>query len=249
MIKYFISENIKIKHTFANKLIFIAPVMLALLSGLLTADYFQVDIYNWWYAIILPGVLSIECCLLARIDGNKKNKAVLSLPVDLKKVWIAKIIIGVKNILISCMIIFIVAQLSIYIIPINSISNVHLINGFIAFLVIVVTSMWQVPLYFFIGKKIGLFPTIIFSMAAGMFSTITAVSKLWWINPLSYTSRLMCPILKILPNGLMAVPESQSFVPEVLEISQIPFALAVSISLFILITYVTAKWYEKQEAR
>ena len=49
MIKYFISENIKIKHTFANKLIFIAPVMLALLSGLLTADYFQVDIYNWWY--------------------------------------------------------------------------------------------------------------------------------------------------------------------------------------------------------
>ena len=59
----------------------------------------------------------------------------------------------------------------------------------------------------------------------------------------------MCPILKILPNGLMAVLESQTFVPEVLDISQIPFALTVSIILFILITYVTAKWYEKQEAR
>lgn len=249
MIKYLKSENIKIKHTFANKLIFIAPVMIAMLSALLTADYFQIDIYNWWYTMLLPGVLSIECCLLVRIDGKKKNKAVLSLSIDLKKVWIAKIVVGVKNISISCFIIFIAAQLSIYIMPFNSISNIEFINGFIAFLVMVITSMWQVPLYFFIGKKIGLFPTIIFSMAAGMFSTITAVSKLWWINPLSYTSRLMCPILKILPNGLMAVPESVTFVPEVLNISQIPFALIVSIILFILITYVTANWYEKQEAR
>ncbi|WP_455796845.1 hypothetical protein [Clostridium butyricum] len=47
----------------------------------------------------------------------------------------------------------------------------------------------------------------------------------------------------------MAVKDSQTFKPELLEISQIPFAIVVSIILFAVFTYMTAKWYEKQEAR
>ncbi|ENZ35279.1 MULTISPECIES: lantibiotic immunity ABC transporter MutE/EpiE family permease subunit [Clostridium] len=249
MFKYIISENMKIKRTFAKRLMFIAPFMIIVFSTLMAGPYFQIDIYNWWYTIIFPGVLAVECLLLLNIDGKNKNKGVLSLNVNLKKVWVSKVVVAIKNITISCFLIFVAAQTSIYVSPFESISNINFINGFLAFIVMILTSMWLIPVYFYIGKKIGLFPSVIISMCAGIFSIITAVESWWWVNPLSYTARLMCPILKLLPNGLMAVKDSQTFKPELLEISQIPFAIVVSIILFAVFTYMTAKWYEKQEAR
>lgn len=249
MFEYFMSENMKINHTFVKKLVWIAPMMVVLLSVFLAAKYFQVDIYNWSYTSIFPGTISLGSCLLYRVDGSMKNKGVMSLPVDIKKICLAKILVGVKNISISCIIIFIAGELSLYIIQINSISHISILSGLAATLVIIITSIWQIPLYFFLGNKIGMAPTIILSIAISIFSEITAVGEFWWINPFSYTSRLMCPILKILPNGLLAEPGNQTFTPEVLNTWVIPFGVGISIILFIVITYLTAKWYERQEVK
>lgn len=249
MFEYLVSENMKIRHTFVKKLIFIGPIMVIILSGFLAANYFQIDIYNWWYTLIFPGAVALESTLLYKIDGSMKNKSVIGLPVDLKKVYLAKILVGVKNISISCLIIFIAGQLSVFIISMDDIAKVSMLNGLIGTLVIIITSMWQVPLYFFLGNKIGMFPTIIISIGMSIFSVFMAVEKFWWINPFSYTSRLMCPILKILPNGLIAKPGSQTFTPEVLNLWAIPFGVGISILLFIIITYLTVKWYENQEAK
>jgi lantibiotic protection ABC transporter permease subunit, MutE/EpiE family len=239
----------KMNHTFAKKLVVIAPMMVILLSGFLAANYFQVDIYNWWYTLMLPGAISLGSSLLSRVDGSMKNKAVMALFVDLKKIWLAKILVGVKNIFISCTIIFIAGQLSVFIIQMNSISNISMLSGLAGTLVIIITSIWQVPLYFFLGNKIGMFPTIVLSMAVNIFSVIMAVREFWWVNPFSYTSRLMCPVLKLLPNGLIAKPGSQTFTPELLNAWVIPLGIGISTVLFIIITYLTAKWYERQEAK
>lgn len=249
MFEYFMSENMKINHTFVKKLVWIAPMMVILLSGFLAANYFQVDIYSWWYTLILPGTIPLGSSLLARVDGSMKNKVVMALPVDLKKIWIAKILVGVKNILISCIIIFIAGQLSVFIIKMNSISDISMLSGLAGTLVIIITSMWQIPLCFFLGNKIGMFPTIVLSIAVNIFSVIMAVKEFWWVNPFSYTSRLMCPILKLLPNGLVAKPGSQTFTPELLDAWGIPFGVGISIVLFIVITYLTAKLYERQEVK
>ena len=98
MFKYIISENMKIKRTFAKRLMFIAPFMIIVFSTLMAGPYFQIDIYNWWYTIIFPGVLAVECLLLLNIDGKNKNKGVLSLNVNLKKVWVSKVVVAIKNI-------------------------------------------------------------------------------------------------------------------------------------------------------
>lgn len=249
MLEYFLSENMKINHTFVKKLVFIAPLMVIFLSIFLTANYFQVDIYNWWYTSILTGTISLGSSLLIRVDGSMKNKGVMSLPVDLKKIWIAKILVGVKNISISCIIIFIAGQLSIFIIKMDSASHIPMISGLFGTLVIIITSIWQIPICFFLSNKIGMFPTIVLNMIVSVFSVIIAVSKFWWLNPFAYTDRLMCPILKLLPNGLVAKPDSQTFTPELLSVWGIPFGILISIVLFIAITYLTAKWYEKQEVK
>ena len=59
----------------------------------------------------------------------------------------------------------------------------------------------------------------------------------------------MCPVIKILPNGLLAVPESATFSQELLNKDAIFLGITVSIILFVLFSFLTAKWYENQEAR
>lgn len=248
MLQYFLSENIKIKHTFMKKLIWLSPALLILLSMSLTARYFQVDTYNWWYTWMLSGTLSLSCVYLSRVDGAMKNRATISLPLDLKKVWIAKVFVGIKNISISCVIIFVATQLSVYIMPINSIINIPVLNGFIGTIIIIVTCIWQVPLCMFLGSKIGMFPTIILNLGINIFSIIMSVGKYWWINPFTYCDRFLCPVLKILPNGLAAEPGNPTFTPELLNTSVIPLGIGISIGLFLIITYLTAKWYEGKEA-
>lgn len=248
MLQYFLSENIKIKHTFMEKLIWLSPALLILLSMSLTARYFQVDTYNWWYTWMLSGTLSLSCVYLSRVDGAMKNRATISLPLDLKKVWISKVFVGIKNISISCVIIFVAAQLSVFIMPINSIINIPILNGFIGTIIIIVTCIWQVPLCMFLGSKIGMFPTIILNLGINIFSIIMSVGKYWWINPFTYCDRFLCPVLKILPNGLAAEPGNPTFTPELLNTSVIPLGIGISIGLFLIITYLTAKWYEGKEA-
>lgn len=248
MLQYFLSENIKIKHTFMEKLIWLSPALLILLSMSLTARYFQVDTYNWWYTWMLSGTLSLSCVYLSRVDGAMKNRATISLPLDLKKVWIAKVFVGIKNISISCVIIFVAAQLSVFIMPINSIINIPILNGFIGTFIIIVTCIWQVPLCMFLGSKIGMFPTIILNLGINIFSIIMSVGKYWWINPFTYCDRFLCPVLKILPNGLPAEPGNPTFTPELLNTSVIPLGIGISIILFLITTYLTAKWYEGKEA-
>lgn len=249
MFKYFLSENIKIKHTFIKKLMWLTPILISVLSFFLTVDYFQVDTYNWWYTLIFPGILALTCVLLSRVDNSMKNRAIIALPVNLKKIWIAKVLVGVKNISFSCMIIFALAQIGIFILPIESIGKFTMLSGLAGIIIIVITFIWQVPLFMFLGSKIGIFPTIILSVVVNFsMGIVVSIGKYWWISPFSYPARLMCPILKILPNGMLAEPGNPTFTPELLDYSVIPLGVIISIMLFLVVTYLTAKWYERQEA-
>lgn len=248
MFKYFLSENTKIKHTFVEKLSWISPSFVILLSISLAATYFQVDSYNSWYVTILPGTVALSCALLSKMDGGMKNRAVISLPVELQKVWAAKVLVGIKGLFISCIIIFIAAQLSVFVVNINPVSKIPILNGLAATLILIITYMWQVPLCLYLGNKIGLFPTIILSLGVNVICGVMAIEEYWWMIPFSYPSRLMCPVLRILPNGLLAEPASQTFTPQLLDTWVIPFGISVSFILFLIVTYLTAKWFARQEA-
>lgn len=248
MFQYFLCENAKIKNTFIKKLIWLVPILVILFS-FINPFTFQANVYNWWYALMLPGTLSLGCVLLNRIDGCMKNRAIIALPVELEKIWIAKVLIGVKNISFSCMIIFVAAQLGAFILPIDSVSRIPMLNGLAGIILLIITCMWQVPLWMFSGSKMGMFPTIILSVGVNFFfGVVMSIEKYWWLIPFAYKDRLMCPVLKILPNGLPAQPGNQTFTPELLNNSVIPLGIGVSIVLFLIVTYLTAKWYERQEA-
>ena len=250
MYSYFKSEELKMKHTFATKLIFLAPIFTILLSMVLAPKYFQIDCYNWWYAMILPGMISLVCTLVAAKDKRMKNRAVLSLPVNLRKVWIGKVLVCTAMLTYASVILLLGSIVIGNILKFGPIGRIPIANGFIGSVILVVTFLWQIPLCLFLGSKIGMFPTILINIAAYMILGIVAATKsIWWVIPYAIPARLMCPILKVLPNGLPAVEGSVTFKPELLSNSVILPGVIITVILFVILTMITAKWYEGQEAK
>ncbi|MEY8001120.1 lantibiotic immunity ABC transporter MutE/EpiE family permease subunit [Clostridium sp. Mt-5] len=249
MAAYLKSEALKIKHSFSKKLVFLAPVFTIAVVLFLSASYFHQNVYNWWYAMILPGMISILCTLVAKQDSRMKNMAVMSLPVDLKKVWVSKILLCIL-LMVEASIVVLAGAVAIGNLLGMGIFKLPLLNQFEGVSVLVLTFLWQIPLCLFLGSKIGMFPTIIINMAAYMvLGILCAVEGLLWMIPYDIPARLMCPILKILPNGLLAAPGNQTFRPELLSKDVILPGIAISLVLFLVLAFATSKWYERQEAK
>lgn len=95
MKNYLLSENLKHKNSFLKKLILIAPIATVLLSFILMPFYFTVNAYNWWYVILMPAIFALIPGLMHLKEEKKlKYRAVFPLDINLKKIWIAKIVMA-----------------------------------------------------------------------------------------------------------------------------------------------------------
>lgn len=241
MLNYIKAENLKCKRTFLRKNVFIAPISLLAIT-VLSPMWFQINAFNWWYVIIMPGFIALNCYLVHQREEKKlKYRAVLPLSVDLKRIWIAKNLIISMELLIATIILLTGAIVGGIIFPIAN--RIPILQAVIASILIVLTSLWQIPLCIFLSKKLGVFGVILINAVIGIFlNTKLSVVSLWWICPYSWTSRLMCPVLGILPSGLLAEAGDP-----LMNASVIPVGIIMSIALFILLILITAKWFEKQE--
>lgn len=238
MIKYLQAENLKCKRTFMKKLIFLAP-MLTMLFGFMSGSYIQVNSFNWWYMMILPGYISIMAVMTNEREEKKLHyRAVFGLPISLRKVWISKVLVNGFYMTFSCMVLLVGILLG------GLISNtIPFFRAFSGATLIAVTSLWQIPLCMFLAKKLGILGTVLINAGVGAVLNVMAVStSIWWIDPYSWTSRIMYSVGGILPNGMLAEigdPLRNSVV--------IPIGIILSLALFILLLTVTANWFEKQE--
>lgn len=70
---------------------------------------------------------------------------------------------------------------------------------------------------------------------------LLALTPIWWI-PFAIPSKLMCYIIRVMPNGLSVDAGAYPF-----DIKVILIGVLVTITLYIVTSYLTAKWFEKQE--
>lgn len=245
-----ISERIKIRHTFLKVLFFAAPLVTSFISLFLASNYAQIDNFNWWYGMIMPGMLTIACTLSAGIDKKLKDQAVLVMPVKMKHIWYAKTAVMAERFAISCLLILIVSFVEGILFKDTGyplVSNLSMLAGTA---LMIITSLWQIPLCMFLGYKIGIFPTFIINLAAYIvFSATVSLSNWWMAVPYTYTARLMIPAIGILPNGLMAEPGSYTFTPELLSKGVLLPGIILSLLLFAVIIYLTGRWYKNREAQ
>ena len=207
------SEHLKQKHTFQKKLIYLAPlVSIAIAFVLMGGYYIQKSAYNWWYTLILPGSFTMICSFIISNDRKRKFNGLFSVIVDKQKIWYSKIIISTMYLGLSCLVFFVVITIMGFIFE----TAIQVQNSLLASTILFITFSWQIPI-------------------------LLALTPIWWI-PFAIPSKLMCYVIRVMPNGLSVEAGAYPF-----DIKVILIGVLVTITLYIVTSYLTAKWFEKQE--
>jgi len=235
------SEQLKQKNTSVYKMLFLIPLICMLLGMLFMGfTYVQQSSYNWWYMTFLPFMLVYEAADLLHSEKKYNYHGLFAIVEKKENLWYAKIIIGGCYLFFANIIFFILN--TIFGIPGGM--KISLMDNLAAVFVLSITMFWQIPLFMYICKKTNLFITIFLGLACNIFFSSTyALTKLWWI-PFAIPARLMCPVVKIFPNGLLiekkdAMLSSGCILPGCL----------ISIGCFVFFSIVTAQLFAKQEVK
>lgn len=249
MIGIFKSELLKVKSTTISRIWWLAPIILIVISFFLTGSYCVIDNFNWFYTTILPFTLTLTCLLVTKQEKNKSFRGILSLPVSRSKIIYSKILVIVLGTFLSLLLIFAGSAVVQLIMGEGFIHSIPVWNMLLAVFVLTITFIWEIPLLLLSGFKFGFFPTLIVNIILQMgFGIIVSIKDFWILSPYSYPSRLMIPLLKILPNGLAAVSGSETFNEKMLSYQGIFTALVVSLVIFFGASILAGRWMEKREA-
>lgn len=194
------SEILKIRHTFAMKLIFIAPFSTILLGYFLGGSFFQYAAYNWWYTIILPMAVSIWCADIIKREKNTRLQNILCLGTSLEKIWVGKCIVVIIFLFAANLLMWIGCT----VLGCFTIMNISTLNGMAGCMLLFLTYIWQVPFIMFIAFKAGYLAAVLLSFFANVLLFSVGVEKAWFfINPYAISARVVCPFFAIYPNGLL----------------------------------------------
>lgn len=251
MSHYYLAEKLKNRHTSAGKLVWIMPLLVVVLAGLLTGDYFTIDCYNWWYTILFPGMTAFLCGGIGERDKKLGNRAVWTLPADMGAVWDGKILAGIRYMGISLLVLvsMVLAVSFVFERILHSVFRISLTPGqqLLAVLVLFVTSIWQIPFCLFVQQAAGTFPMVLLHVGSFMLcDTMLSLKPYFMVLPGGIPARMMCILLKILPNGLVAEPGSITYTPELMELQGLPLGIMASIVWFLIFWRLSRKWFERK---
>lgn len=246
MKNYIFAENLKHKHSFLLKILLIAPIIALLNAFALMPSYFSINAYNWWYVILMPATFALIPAMMHRKEERKLNyRAIFPLNVDLKKIWISKILTASIYLSITAILHMLGVFVFQFFLGEQLTGNYAFTTLLFASVLLVITNIWQVPFCFFLAKRFGFIASIVVNAVLGIvLGILLADGSMWIYCPYSWGIRLMVPVMRILPNG---IPTEVSD-PMILNTSLLVPCI-LSICLFTLLTFITAKWFSKQEVK
>lgn len=243
MNQYFFIEKLKTNRLFVRKASICISLISAIIVLILSTDYLYVYLFNWWYMVVIPIIISYTCNLLSNIDKNK-HSILKSLPIDLSKIWFAKIRLGATYLFYSCIFLIVIFLCFKIIIGDNN-PDISYLKGIGFGVVIYICSLWQIPLFLFIAYNTNVFYILLISILFNtILGTLFASTKYWILFPCSYLSKLGLYILNIDSSGIFIkeIDCNNHFV-------EILSCIIISIILFVFLLKKTSKWYIKKEVR
>lgn len=246
MKNYFKAEILKTKRTFLRKILFISPILTTAIAFFMMAPYFTIDAYNWWYVVMMPATFSIIPSLINRIENRKlKYRAIFSLNVDLKKLWISKVFVSIYFGAIATFLHMITVFAAGKFIPMELTGSYDLKTLALSSFLLLITNIWQFPLCAFLAKKFGFIASVLINTIFGItMGIIFSTKKFWLLCPYSYGARLMIRVLKVNPNGLPTEPSDPLINGTSLLIPSL-----ISVAIFLILTFVTANYFKRQEVK
>lgn len=247
------AEKLKYRHTLTSHLFWIMPLATVMLSLALSGGYVCANSYNWWYMFIFPGMISLVCCMVGQKDKKSKNRAVLSMPLDLKKVWDSKAAVCIKMAVLSNVIITLAiwggGYLAEHVLHMGLEIKISAAQGITVFFVLTATCLWQIPLCLLMQQCMGFVPAFVLNMALSSWSGINvSLSPFWFLNPYAVPARLMCAVIGILPNNLIAREGSFTFRPEFLDTKAVLPGTAVCLVWLFILCLISREWYARKGA-
>ncbi len=233
------AEFLKQRHRFNLKLVWISPLIpIVLVLVLMHGRFFIEGAFNWWYTLILPGTLAMLIAFTVSNEKRYNRHGLFAVCIDKKKLWIGQILMKTIVLLLMNGVFFICLVLAGFIFGLP----VPVTDSIVACGVLAFTFAWQIPTFMFVSEKIGSVYTIMLSLFCNMgFGIVFATSKLWYI-PFSIPSRLMCPIIKVMPNGL---PLEEGH--RLMNSNVIITGMLITGILYVGISLITAVWFNKRE--
>lgn len=235
-------EQLKLHHTFGRKLPILAPALTLVLALVLTSGYnntFPAGAWNWWYIMLLPGMLAILSYLNVKKDKKAGYYNLLSTPVPREKSWFGKIFYCAGGLLLANLLIFLGTWAGGAVFG----TTISFGEGLWGAVLLALTYLWEIPLCLFLNVRFGVFTGVFTSMALAVLGVaFLADTGLWWVCPSSIPIRLMCPVLGILPNGLLVPQGSPLLLPDVI----LP-GITLSLLWFLILAVGTARWFRKME--
>ena len=246
MIFYILAENLKHKGTFLKKLVVLMPISLILLSLFLMPSYFTTNSYNWWYVIIMPATFALIPAMMHRKESRKLNyRAVFPLNINLKKLWVSKIITAFIYMSIAAIIHMLGVYIFQFLIGEQLTPNYGFSTLLFASSLLIIANIWQIPFCFFLAKKFGFIASIIINAVLGLGLGILLSDDAFWIYcPYSWGIRLMIPVMHILPSGVLTEVSNP-----IISSTSLYIPCVLSVCLFTLLTIISANWFSKQEVK
>lgn len=239
---YLKAEHLKFKRTISNKLLFIAPLLTALFAWIAGGFYgFQYMTFYWWYAFLLSGTIAILCFLAHRKEERAgKYYSILSASINLKRFEYAKAGVLIEKLFMAAVFLAVFATVSNVISPALAVYSVG--RNFIGSIVLMIASIWQIPVCLFLARKTGLLIPIAVNTLLGMLMPIllgnTALS---WICPYCWTSKTAELIMGIESNGTFTGADKFSW--------SVLLPLVFSVILYVLFTLWDAADFSRNEGK
>lgn len=240
MFNDFSIEVLKTKRTIIRKLTWIFPILVVLITALFFAStgYVVQSVINQWSFLWASLYLALTIGLIDRHEKvSTSYKMILSSPANLSIYELGRALNGILLSLTASIVLAALVVLASFIMPLS----VSIGSLILAIVGIFITTLWQIPLYFWISRKTNLYVSILTCFVGnflGLLINDTLIGKIW---PFSWSALFPVSLIKMNINGLL-VKSSEV-------VSNNTWTILASIVLFIIFSYLDAFLFKKQVNR
>lgn len=108
-------------------------------------------------------------------------------------------------------------------------------------------TLWEIPFCILLVQKLGSFLMLAFHMTSYVVLAAVISLKPWFpLFPGAITARLMCPVLGVMPNGLLLQPGQMTYSSRLAAPWVVPVGVLASLLWFGLFWIISRKWFERQ---
>lgn len=243
MINIVRAEYRKTKRSMRRRFIWVFPMITFALAFILTLgmkNAYAESVWNWWYTLLLPGMLAIICYLSVTQEKKTNYYNLMTLSTSKRKLIMGKIIYMGCVILASNVIVFAGASLGGFLLT----TRVPLGGAVIAVLLLTAAQLWEIPVFLFLSERFGMIAELLICLVLTVGGIIIAPTGKWQLLVSAIPMRILCPFLHIMPNGLPTEAGNP-----LLDMGVVAPGICLSMLWFVFAAILFLNWFDKREVK